>query len=390
VKLVVQIPCWNEADCLAETLAAIPRAIEGISSIEVLVIDDGSTDSTVEVARHHGAHRILRLSQHRGLADAFSAGIDVALRLGADIIVNTDADHQYPGSEIPRLIQPILERRADLVIGNRQTDTMLEFSAGKRWAQRWGSRFLRSLSGADVTDSPSGFRAMSRACALRLFVHNRFTYTLETVILAGQQGLGIVNVPIRTNAARRPSRLFRSVPEYITRAGPVLLRAYAMYQPLRVVGLLVSILGCVGVVTALRFLYHYVRNPNYSGYVQSLVLGSAAFIVAVLLAVAALLAELIASNRRLLEDLRARVVRVELTRDHSVGDLEQLGVTTTGTGVWLPVTAGEDTNAGATSGGAAASRGATSGQKDACHKAGAAAASGAEASPQPLQPKSSG
>ncbi|HEY5959294.1 MAG TPA: glycosyltransferase family 2 protein, partial [Polyangiaceae bacterium] len=308
-----------------------------------VVIDDGSTDATVEVARRHGAHRILRLSQHRGLADAFCAGIDVALRLGADIIVNTDGDHQYPGTEIPRLIQPILEHRADLVIGNRQTDTVREFSSGKRWAQRWGSRLLRGLSGTEVMDSPSGFRAMSRACALGLFVHNRFTYTLETVIAAGQQGLGIANVPIRTNPARRPSRLFRSVPEYLTRAGPVLLRAYAMYRPLRLVGLLVVILACIGAITAIRFFYHYLRNPNYSGYIQSLVLGSAAFIVAVLLAVAALLAELIASNRRLLEDLRARVLRVELARDHTRADLEQLGVATTGNAPWTNESAGSPT-----------------------------------------------
>jgi glycosyltransferase involved in cell wall biosynthesis len=334
VKLVIQIPCWNEAECLADTIAALPRHVDGIDVIELLVIDDGSSDDTVRVASEHGAHHIVRLSQHRGLADAFAAGIDASLRLGADIIVNTDADHQYPGAEIPRLVAPILERRADLVIGNRQTELVGEFSVGKRWLQRWGSRITRSLSGTDVADSPSGFRAMSRACALGLFVHNRFTYTLETVIAAGQQGLGIANVAIRTNPSRRPSRLFRSVPEYLRRAGPVLLRSYAMYRPVQLVGVLVILLFGFGAIAATRFLYHYLRNPSYSGHIQSLVLGTAALIIAVLLAVAALLAELIASNRRLLEDLRSRVRGIELERVYSSRELERLGIEATSHPAW--------------------------------------------------------
>lgn len=334
MKLVIQIPCWNEAECLAETIAALPRQMDGIDTIELVVIDDGSADATVQVAREHGAHRIVRMSRHRGLATAFTTGVDVALRLGADIIVNTDADHQYPGTEIPKLIRPILEGNADLVIGNRQTDRSAEFSRAKRFFQRWGSRVARRLSGTDVADSPSGFRAMNRACALSLFVHNRFTYTLETVILAGQQGLHIANVDIATNPTRRPSRLFRTLPEYLRRAGPVLFRSYAMYRPLRLVGVFVFLLVCFGAITAIRFIYHYLRNPSYSGYVQSLVLGSAALVIAVLLMITALLAELIATNRRLLEDIRTRVRSIELAGVQTRHQLEQYGVETTNNALW--------------------------------------------------------
>jgi glycosyltransferase involved in cell wall biosynthesis len=335
VLLVIQIPCWNEADYLGETLAALPRQLPGIDTIEVLIIDDGSSDDTLAVAREHGAHHIVRFSQHRGLAEAFVAGIDAALHLGADIIVNTDADHQYPGVEIASLVQPIVEGRADLVIGNRQTDTVREFSLVKRWLQRWGSRVTRSLSGTDVADSPSGFRALNRNCALGLFVHNRFTYTLEMVIAAGQQGLAIVNVPVRTNPSRRPSRLFRSVPEYLFRAVPVMLRSYAMYRPIHLVGILVAALFCFGAIAATRFLYHYLSNPSYSGYVQSLVLGTAALVVAVLLLVAALLAELIASNRRLLEDIRSRVRRLELGEASGPAPMRRAGIESTSAASWL-------------------------------------------------------
>jgi glycosyltransferase involved in cell wall biosynthesis len=334
VKLVIQIPCWNEAECLGETIAALPRHIDGIDVVELLVVDDGSSDDTLRVAKEHGAHYVVRLPQHRGLANAFAVGVDAALRLGADIIVNTDADHQYRGSDIPMLVGPILERRADLVIGDRQTDSIREFSAVKRWLQRLGSRVTRSLSGTEVADSPSGFRAMSRDCALGMFVHNRFTYTLEMVISAGQQGRGIVNVPIVTNPSRRPSRLFRSNPDYLRRALPVLLRSYAMYRPIQLVGFLVLFLFGFGAITAVRFVYYYLKNPSYSGYIQSLVLGTGAVTVAVLLAVAALLAELIASNRRLLEDLRSRVRRIELDGARSTTELERLGIESTANPAW--------------------------------------------------------
>jgi glycosyltransferase involved in cell wall biosynthesis len=312
LKLVIQIPCYNESENLAETIAGLPRQIRGVDCVEVLVIDDGSTDDTARVASEHGASHVVRLSRNQGLAAAFMVGIDTALKLGADIIVNTDADHQYPGDELPKLVEPIVNGRADLVIGDRQTDTLKHFSFTKRLLQRWGSRLVRQLSNTVVTDSPSGFRAMSRQCALRLFVHNRFTYTLETVILAGQLGLSIENVPIRINPTERPSRLFRSTHEYLRRAGSVILRAYAMYRPLQLVGLFAITLFFFGVVLGGRFLYYYVKNPSYSGYTQSLVVGTGAVIIAFLLLATALLSELLASNRRLLEEILLRVRRLEL------------------------------------------------------------------------------
>lgn len=312
MKLIIQIPCFNEASSLEETLAGLPRQIPGVDSIEVLVIDDGSSDGTADVAVALGVPHVVRLLRHQGLAAAFMAGIDRALLLGADIIVNTDADHQYPGSAIPRLVEPIVCGRAALVIGDRQTDHVAHFSLSKRLLQRWGSSLLRQLSRTNVNDSPSGFRAISRAGALRLFVHNRFTYTLETVILAGQCGLAIENVPVHVERTQRPSRLFRGTPDYLRRASAVILRAYAMYQPLRLVGALALLLLLFGLLLGVRFLYHYIQNPNYSGYIQSLVVAAAAVVIACLLLVSALLAELIASNRRLLEEVLYRVKRLEL------------------------------------------------------------------------------
>ncbi len=313
VKLLIQIPCYNEAETLQETLADLPRQLPGVDQIEVLVVDDGSTDGTAEVAEREGVHHLVRLSGHQGLARAFMSGLDACLRLGADLVVNTDADHQYRGDDIAHLIAPLLERRADLVIGDRDTDRAVGFSWSKRWLQRLGSRVVRRLSSTDVADSPSGLRAMSRDCALRLFVHNRFTYTLETVIQAGRSGMSVVNVPIRVNPATRPSRLFRSVPDYLRQAGPVILRAYAMYRPTQILVLVATVLCVVGTSLALRFLFHYVQNPSYSGYVQSLVVGMGALVLALLLGVATLLAELLASNRRLLEELLLRVRRLELS-----------------------------------------------------------------------------
>ena len=233
VKLVIQIPCFNERDHIEETLRDLPRAIDGIDEIEVLVIDDGSTDGTHEKAAALGVHHIVRFPGHRGLSAAFMAGIDASLRVGADIIVNTDADNQYPGALIGRLVEPILRGRADVVIGDRQPDTIAHFSFIKRRMQRWGSRMVRSASGTTVADATSGFRAMSQRAAFRLFVHNRFTYTLETIIQGGRSGLRFENVRIHTNPQRRASRLFRSLPQYLRRNGPVILRAYVMYRPVQ-------------------------------------------------------------------------------------------------------------------------------------------------------------
>jgi glycosyltransferase involved in cell wall biosynthesis len=225
LKLIIQIPCLNERDTRAETIADLPRHLDGIDEIEVLIVDDGSSDGTAQRAAELGVHHIVRFPQNRGLARAFTAGIDAGVKLGADIIVNTDADNQYRGSDIAALIEPILARRAELVIGDRQTDKIAHFSPIKKLLQRWGSGLVRRLSATRVVDSPSGFRAISRKAALVLFVHNRFTYTLETVIQAGRAGIAVENVKIQTNGKTRESRLFKNIPDYLKKAGGVMFRA---------------------------------------------------------------------------------------------------------------------------------------------------------------------
>jgi glycosyltransferase involved in cell wall biosynthesis len=284
--------------------------VQGIDAIEVLVVDDGSTDGTAEQAVELGVHHILRFPQNRGLAAAFMAGIDASVRLGADIIVNTDADNQYRGDDIPKLVRPILDGQADLVIGDRQTDTIEHFSPIKKVLQRWGSGLVRRLSATDVQDSPSGFRAISRTAALQLFVHNRFSYTLETVIQAGRRGLTVTNVKIATNRMTRKSRLFRSIPDYLRRAGGVMFRAYAMYQPVQTFALVALVLFLLGLGTWIRFLCYYLTGSG-AGHVQSLVVGTGAVILSFLTVLVALLAELLAGNRRLLEDLLMRARRID-------------------------------------------------------------------------------
>ena len=340
MKLIIQIPCLNEREHLGETFAELPRAIAGIDEIEVLVVDDGSTDGTDALARELGVHHIVRFPRNRGLAAAHMAGVDACLRLGADIIVNTDADNQYRGSDIAKLVAPILEGRADLVVGDRRTDTIGHFSFVKRVLQRWGSRVVRRASGTDVADSTSGFRALNRRAAYALFVHNRFTYTLETIIQAGHAGLVLENVQIETNPQTRESRLFRSIGEYVRRNGAVILRAYNMYWPVQTFGFVALGLLLFGLSLGGRFVYYYIQDPDYSGYVQSLLVGVGAIVLAFLVGMMALLGDLMATNRRLTEEVLQRVRRLDaqLGREDSVASIE--GVEHTGASAWRSDAAG--------------------------------------------------
>jgi glycosyltransferase involved in cell wall biosynthesis len=335
LKLIIQIPCLNERQTLPETIAALPRSIPGVDEIEVLVIDDGSTDGTTERAIELGVHHVVRFPKNRGLARAFVAGIDACVKLGADIIVNTDADNQYRATDIERLLEPILAGRAELVIGDRQTDRIAHFSPIKKLLQAWGSGVVRRLSATNVADSPSGFRAISRKAALVLFVHNTFTYTLETVIQAGRAGIAIENVKISTNDKTRESRLFKSIPDYLRKAGGVMFRAYAMYRPVQIFSRLAFIFFLVGGAAWLRFLYFYFSRGSASGHIQSLILGTGCIVLSFLVALVAMLAELLAANRRLLEDLLVRVRRLESRVTPKV-ELERDGIRTTHHAPWTP------------------------------------------------------
>lgn len=350
MKLIIQIPCLNEREHLALTLAALPRQIPGITAIEVLVIDDGSTDGTAERAEELGVHHILRFARHRGLAAAYAAGVDACIRLGADLIVNTDADNQYPGAEIPRLCAPILAGRADIVIGDRRTDTIAHFSPLKRCLQRWGSSVVRRASGTAVTDATSGLRALSRRAAASLFVHNRFTYTLETIIQAGDAGLVLEDLPIVTNPTTRPSRLFRSVSAYVRRSVIVILRAHATYWPLQTFGALALLLLLLGLLLGARFVYFYIdRYPYESGHTESLLVGVGAVVLAFLIALMALLGDLIAANRRISEEVLTRLRLAEGERAdalHARGlPVAVAGVRRTAAATWRPNEPGADERA---------------------------------------------
>jgi glycosyltransferase involved in cell wall biosynthesis len=335
IRLVIQIPCLNERDQLPRTVSELPRAVSGVDAIEVLVIDDGSDDGTSDVAVSLGVHHIVRFPRRRGLAAAHMAGLDAALRLGADIVVNTDADNQYRGQDIERLVAPLLAGEADVVVGNRGTDLIPHFSWVKRLLQRWGSTLVRRLSGTPIIDSTSGFRAMNRKALFKMFVHNSFSYTLETIIQAGDAGLVIANVPIVTNSATRASRLFTSIPDYIRRNGPVIFRAYSMYRPLQTFGSLAIVLFMFGSALCVRFLYFYVTAGG-AGHIQSLQVGVGAVVLAFVVGLMALLGDLLAANRRLNEELLGRIRRLDAAQaaaDRAArGSIE--GVMSTGAATW--------------------------------------------------------
>lgn len=309
-KLVIQIPCFNEANALPATLAALPRSIPGIDTIELLVIDDGSTDGTSEVARENGVRQIVRHRSNRGLAAAFQSGLDAALAAGADIIVNTDADGQYVGEDIAALVAPVVAGRADIVIGDRGVGRNEHFHPVKRLLQRLGSTVVRRLSRTKVTDAVSGFRAISRDAARRITITTEFSYTTDMLIQGGRKRMAIASVPIRTNRTDRPSRLFRSIPRFIANTIITILRAYATYNPLRTFALMGLIISLVGMVPILRFLWFWVLGAG-AGHIQSLVIGGALLILGTLVVIMSLLADLIGTNRKLLEQTLAHVRRLE-------------------------------------------------------------------------------
>jgi glycosyltransferase involved in cell wall biosynthesis len=316
--LIIQIPCFNEAEMLPSVLADLPLAIEGVGRIEVLIIDDGSSDETVQVARQLGVRHIVSHGIQRGLAAAYQTGIDSALSLGADIIVNTDGDHQYPGSKIGDLIAPILAGKAELVIGDRQPHTLEHFSPTKRFLQRVGSWVVRMASGTQIPDAASGFRAISREAALRQIVLTRFSYTLETVIQAGKKGLRVAHIPIMVNPTLRPSRLHKGNWNFVQRQAAIILRIYMLYEPLRTFLILATPPLLAGFFLVARFLYFYLAMQTASGrHIQSVLIGGTLLIVGFLIVVVGILADISATQRALLEELLYRQRKAELERKQS-------------------------------------------------------------------------
>ncbi|HYN52904.1 MAG TPA: glycosyltransferase family 2 protein [Thermoleophilaceae bacterium] len=311
MKLIVQIPCFDEEQTLPETLADLPREIPGIDEVEWLVIDDGSSDRTVDVARAGGVSHIVRLTNNKGLAAAFQAGLDASLKLGADIIVNTDADNQYRGADISKLVAPILAGNADMVIGDRETDQIEHFSPLKKRLQRFGSAVVRRASNTNVPDTTSGFRAYNREAALQMSVVSKFTYTLESIIQAGKQTVAIDHVPIRTNAKTRESRLFPSMWSYVRRNSASIFRIYALYEPLRVFTAAAILVALVSAAIWARFLWFFFSGEG-EGHIQSLILGSTLFIVAVQFAALGVLGDILAGSRIIQQRTLERVRRVEL------------------------------------------------------------------------------
>jgi len=310
MKLFIQIPCYNEAATIARTLKDLPRHVEGFESVQWLIIDDGCTDETVAIAREYGIDHVVRLTKHLGLAKGFMAGLDACLKLGADVIVNTDGDNQYKGTYIPKIVAPILAGEADMVVGVRPIKQIDHFSRLKKWLQRFGSWVVRVASNTDVSDVTSGFRAISRDAAMQLNVFSQYTYTLETVIQAGQKNLAVVSIPIEINEELRPSRLLKSVFNYVQRSIGTIIRIFVVYQPFRFFLTIGSLLFAAGMLIGIRFLYFYFAEGG-GGHIQSLILASILLGIGLQTILVAFLSDLQSVNRRLLEDIQYRIKKID-------------------------------------------------------------------------------
>jgi glycosyltransferase involved in cell wall biosynthesis len=316
MKLIIQIPCFNEEETLPKCLVELPRTVEGFDEVEWLIIDDGCRDETVRVAREYGVDHFVRFKKNKGLATGFMAGLDACLKLGADVIVNTDADNQYNAQDIPKLVGPILAGEADVVVGSRPIDDIEHFSSLKKLLQKIGSRVVRIVSKTKVKDATSGFRAISRDAAMQMNVFNEYTYTLETIIQAGQKNMAIMSVPIRTNAYQRPSRLMSSIPSYIRKSIFTIIRIFVVYKPFRFFLSIGLVMTFVGLLLGLRFLY-FISIDQGDGHVQSLILTSILVGVGFQVVLVAFMADLLAVNRRLLEDIQYRLKRRNFHQVHS-------------------------------------------------------------------------
>ena len=311
MKLIVQIPCYNEENTLPETVADIPRKIKGIDEIEILIIDDGSTDNTVNVARKVGVDHIVKNSKNRGLARTFKTGIDACLQLGADIIVNTDGDNQYKGQDIPKLVRPLLEENMDIVVGDRQTDKINHFSTSKKKMQKFGSFIVRMLSETEVPDAVSGFRAFKREAAMQMNIVSPFSYTIETIIQAGKKHMAVTSVAIGTNPKTRESRLFKSIPVFVKNQMSTIVRMYTMYQPLRVFFYIGCIFMILGLIPSVRFLFYFFTG-NGAGHIQSLIFAAIMYIIGFQVFMIGIVADVIGFNRKLIEETLLRVKKMEM------------------------------------------------------------------------------